>query len=324
MPPEDIELEYVRFAVLDRPLCVVSPHLSHENLEFLRGVDPEFFLYQAAVHQPAGSTPGMDNSDRVASHAALSLRLAYGQAVEALFAFLAAVVQAPDCVFGWLSAYRSAELVEFVERVRAGRDVKALAQFRPTTWRQISEVLLEPLLRKGEGVHSRLSALFAKAWGIFAEDFTHRLRSREYNSLKHSFRVQPTAFKIEIQHEGQSLLVSNSPLGHRFPYLKPISDQRSYRSVGHATMSLQPARDLAALRLIALSINNAVSFARVRAGDTSDCQVLVPDKDVLFEALWERDPETLISSLTHGDSVRLRAGNYLSDADILAVYDDAD
>lgn len=324
VPPTEVDLEYVRFAVLDRPVCVISPVLSHENVEFLRGVDPGFFLYQAAAHERVGDDQGAEGPDRRASYAALSLRQAYGQALEALFAFLAAMVQAPDCVFGWLTEYRSEELVEFVRRISAGKEVKALAPFRPTTWSRIAEALLDPLRHQDADEHARTSALFAKAWRMFADDFTQELRAREYNSLKHSFRVQPGAFKIEIQHEGQSLLVSNSRLGHRFPYLKRVQDKKSYRAVSHATMNLQPARDLAALQVIALSIHNAVSFARARVGDTESCEIRVPRQDLLFAALWEHDAQTPIASMTYGGSVMLTADNYLSDAEILAVYDSAE
>jgi len=310
-----VQVDRIRFAIVDRPMCVMGISLEEENLRFLRGLDPEFFLYQAASHQPA------DVSGDPAMHSALALRISYGMAVEALFGILGAVTQAPDCVFGWLTAYNNAELREIVRRISAAEPVKTLPPFRPATWPEISAALLEPLRLQNVERHNEVSELFARAWRLFAAELLDDQAAREYNSLKHGFRVQPGAVKIAISHSDTELLSSESAFAHSFPYLKRSPARKNHYDVGHATRVLEPVFLTAASSVIMLSISNAIAFARVRAGDTaSNISIRIPEHLEIFDELWkERAP---IAAMTHGGSVTVPENEYWSDAEILSVYDD--
>jgi hypothetical protein len=123
-----VTLESVRFAVLERPICVWDPHLRLLNQRFLAGLDPDFFLHHCLRAEPA------ESDQRTALRDAITLRIALGMALESLFALLGATIQAPDCVFGWLSQYRNDELVELVRRIGARQPVLALPPFKPATW----------------------------------------------------------------------------------------------------------------------------------------------------------------------------------------------
>jgi hypothetical protein len=57
-----VTLESVKFAVLDRPLCVWDPNLVDANRRFLRGLDPEFFLHQVMVHAGPAEVDAADAS----------------------------------------------------------------------------------------------------------------------------------------------------------------------------------------------------------------------------------------------------------------------
>jgi hypothetical protein len=313
---KSVPVDLVRFAVLDRAVCVLGQDLPGDNLRFLRGLDPEFFLYQASAHQHP------DVGGAGATRAALALRLNYSMAVEALFGMLGAVMQAPDCVFGWLSAYKNDELRGLVHRVSNGEPLKTLPPFRPTTWSQVSSALLEPLREQDTDRHATVRDLFAKAWGIFASDLLSESSSREYNSLKHSFRVQPGSVTIDISHQGKSLLKSESALAHSFPFLRRTKERKNHYNVSYATLALEPTFCAVALSVIALSINNAIAFARTRAGDTAPgVAVRFPESLELFEELWK--PRAPVAALTYGGSVTIPDAEYWSDAEILSVYDDA-
>jgi len=294
-------------------MCVWAPDIEQTNLRFLRGLDPSFFLYQAGAHSNATEA-------RDAMHAALALRLNYGMAVEALFALLCAIVQAPDCVFGWLSAYRNEELRDLVERISSGQKVRSLQPFRPCTWRQVSAVLLAPLEAKDTVQHTTFTGLFEKAWKVFSRELLTRDSAREYNSLKHSFRVQPGGFKIDIEHDSGSLLKSESPFGHTFPYVKQMPGRKNHFDVKHVVMALEPEMLRASLKIIGCTISNIIAFARARAGDaTSDLSVKLPQIAV-FEDVWkERAP---IGSIMSGGSVTVPENEYWSIDEILSVYDD--
>src|SRR6266498_3066579 len=98
-PPGD-GTQVLRFAVDVRPVCVWVRDATERNQEFLRRLDPTYFEYIAHVH-----------ADHLTADqkllAALTLRTAYSQALETLFAFLCATAQAPGCAYGWLTQYRN-------------------------------------------------------------------------------------------------------------------------------------------------------------------------------------------------------------------------
>ena len=294
-------------------MCVWGPSIEQTNLRFLRGLDPSFFLYQAAAH--SSTEEGRDGM-----HAALALRLNYGMAVEALFALLCATIQAPDCVFGWLSAYRNGELSDLVKRISSSQKVRSLKPFRPCTWRQVSAVLLAPLEARDGAQHVTFTELFERAWKVFSAELLSSDSKREYNSLKHSFRVQPGGFKINISHETGSLLQSESPFGHAFPYVKQMPGRKNHFDLKNAAMALEPEMLRASLKIIGCTISNIIAFLRARAGDsTSDLSLKLPQLAV-FEGVWkERAP---IASIMSGGSVTVPESEYWSSEEILSVYED--
>jgi len=96
-------LEPVKFVVYDTPHACWDLELRRKNLEFLEGIDAEYFRYVAEMNVTHLES---DNKHR----AALALRLAYSQGLETLFALLGARIQAPHCVIGWMLAYENKEL----------------------------------------------------------------------------------------------------------------------------------------------------------------------------------------------------------------------
>src|SRR5262249_30177507 len=85
----------VRFAINEEPHCIWGYDLHDRNEEFLRSLDPRFFEYAAKSYQALSE--GEDSM-----RAAMALRSAYSHGLETMFALLCAVVQAPDCVYGWV------------------------------------------------------------------------------------------------------------------------------------------------------------------------------------------------------------------------------
>jgi hypothetical protein len=307
-----VTLESVRFAVLERPICVWDPHLAALNQRFLAGLDPDFFLH----HCPSAGPP--ENDQRTALRDAITLRIAFGMGLESLFALLGATIQAPDCIFGWLSQYRNDELVELVRRINTAQPVLALSPFKPATWENVARVLLLPVATKSAERHAQIAARFASAWQIFAATFIDPQRSMEYNSLKHSFRVNPAGFNVEITHEDVTLLKSSEHLGHTFPFVKKNEGRRSDFSVSTATFALTPSVYSAALKVISCSLSNAVAFCRMRSGDDpAQLTVRMPD-DATFDALT---PTAIpVASLTYG--ARSTPDRYWTDQEVLSVYDD--
>jgi len=90
------------FYVGKKPYAVWDPDIREKNLRLLKCFDTSYFEVSANAQCRFFKTD--------AQRAAIILRLLYGFALETLFSLLAATIQAPDCVFGWLDKYRQGDL----------------------------------------------------------------------------------------------------------------------------------------------------------------------------------------------------------------------
>jgi len=102
------------YFVGERPQVTWAWDLDDRNLRFLCGIDAGYFTHIA-------STEGALLESEARHFAVAALRVAYGQALETLFALAGAAVQAPGCVVGWMLAYRNDELLHLVRAMASGR-----------------------------------------------------------------------------------------------------------------------------------------------------------------------------------------------------------
>ncbi len=319
MTTSKIDLESAKFVVLDRPVCIWDPTLSETNRQFLRGLDPAFYVHQANLLQSGLSEHDARSiknpNDRFS---ALALRIQFGMALESMFALLGAVIQAPDCVFGWLSVYQNSDLVGLVQRITDHGSLRTRKPFRPATWENISRLLLQPLAEESPDNHERLSRQFSDTWYHFARFYCDPIRAREYNCLKHSFRISPVGIKITFTHEDEEFFTSECAIGHRFPYLKKNPNRKFDYSISHASVALEPECYAAGMVIAALSINNAISFARTWTGDIeSERKVLFPSNDGLFGIFTKMS--AAIQSTSFGRTST--PDRYCSEEEIYADYD---
>ena len=89
-------MESIKFVINDIAFACWDWELGRKNIEFLEGIDSEYFAYVANLHIMH------INDDENKHRAALSLRLAYSHGLETLFALLCSAVQAPQCTIGWV------------------------------------------------------------------------------------------------------------------------------------------------------------------------------------------------------------------------------
>ncbi len=316
----DKDISWVRFAILDRGVCVWSGD-QDENARFLDGVSPDFFTYEAATHQRALDEAGDDK--QAAMHAALALRLSYGLAIESLFAFLCAAVQAPHCVFGWVSNYTNRELEEMVRRITREERILASKAFSasPVSWKTIASTIFSPLQEREPEQFAEQAAHFSKAWHTFADDFLNEDRRREYNALKHGIRTQPGALNVTIglPDESEPLLEFDNPFSHRFAFLE--KKRKSHYDIRQTTVVLEPERCIAGLVIITLSMHNLLGWLRAALGCASEFRFKrFDDADQVFGAL-HKDRGGIVS-LSLGFSTQVAEAEYVCEREILAVYDE--
>src|SRR2546422_2347988 len=155
------KLSVTRFAIDTKPRCVWVVDAVEQNREFLQTVDPKYFDYLATVH----SEQQEESENR---HAAMALRTAYGHAIEVLFAFLCAAIQAPQCAYAWLSQYHNRDLRSMVEKISGNQPIFSNLALESVSWEGISTAIHRGLVLEDKEREARIKAGYAKLWRRFS------------------------------------------------------------------------------------------------------------------------------------------------------------
>jgi len=292
--------------------------LRERNARFLRSIDPGYFAYVARLN-------GQQLDSSAAQYAALSLRITYSQASEALFALLCAALQAPDFPLGWLLAYRNEELRSLVTAIDNGAVVLERVGLNPPSWTKLSALINR--FDKASEAKAETQAAFARFWEALGRDFRDPLTQSEYNSIKHGFRVVKGGTSLAFRASGESdyRTIKGSPFGTSFWTLeRPDDVQERELKRCNATIAAHSrnwnAKGLATgLELVAASMNNVLAFLRAVAKDREG-QLLSPEDLGAFDEPWQ--PVGSLAQTSFSEPLPVAEQHLLRQAAVLAVYDD--
>lgn len=260
------------YSVLDEPYCLWEIDVTQRNLEFLSGIDAEYFRYLAETHIEAL------NDKETANRAAVSLRLGFYNGVETLFSLIGGLLQAPDCVYAWISQCTTGQLRALLARIERNDALLPLRiKLEYMSWDAIAKVVLQQS-NPDPAKAARNGDLFGALWARLAAEYVKDVHIKEYNSLKHGFRVSHGGFRIAIglQHEPgvpasseQMHSLGGSDFGSTFYVLEQIGggdkSNRSRRS-RRVSVNWSAERMLIDLQLISMSVRNVVSTLQLWNG----------------------------------------------------------
>lgn len=283
-------MERVQFVIDKTPYVCWDWELRKKNLEFLEGINADYFGYIAEVN--ALHLKGDDKH-----RAALSLRLAYSQALETLFALLCSTIQAPQCVVGWMLSYKNVELKQMVQRVSRGNDVYSRLKEKRITWGLLAKHVHSPLPYEPEK-KEWIQEGFGRIWGIFSREFLDEKMTQEYNSGKHGLRTRLGAFSLQVGLEETPGVpappenmetVGESEFGTSyFTVERLVDDQRLNFRPRRKARNWNPENLINGLVLLSMSINNVVSFLKIQSGVLGNkCQFLNPITKDEFDGPWK-------------------------------------
>ncbi len=321
------EIKWEHFPIGKRGVRIWSDANGDAAREFLEGVNPTFFWHLAGVHQRALREAG--NDEQAKMDAALGIRVSYGMGLEALMAFLCATVQAPHCVYGWLSLYTNRDLREVVAAVHKGELVLADRMFRPgpVSWTSVASAIFAPLEAEHPDTFKTAVERHARAWGTLAEGFLNQHSRDEYNAIKHGLRTRPGAGEVQIAPEGVEPLRMTIPYANRFPVISEKRNTEGKRRKCHydvtvTMVSLEPEWCVAALGIITQSLRNLRNALVVASGYSNEYRFeQLEPADVVFGALEKRESD--LASLTWGTTTEAAEEEYLSSEEILALWEEA-
>lgn len=285
-------LEFVRFVVDDRPYACWEWNLRERNLEFLRGIDPSYYTYVAAAN-----SEHLEDEEH-GRQAALAIRVAYAQALETLFALLGAMVQAPECVFGWLLAYRNVELESLVRKLSRREAVLNRLNIEPT-WESLSSAVHQ-FSDYDDEKKDWIATGYARAWARFAGEFLNEKASAEYNSIKHGLRTRVGGFQLSYGIEkvyGKAVppeemkSLGGSKYGTSFYTIEKLGEGRTNFRARRVARNWIPDNMAEGLHLLAWSIGNVVCALRIVNGEKpGGCRFHNPNSPEMFDVPWRLSP----------------------------------
>lgn len=282
-------LRYVPFVVNEKPFACWDWNLKQKNLDFLNGIDTEYFKYIAETH---GNNLNNKNKHR----AALALRIAYTQALEVFFALIGSMIQAPNCIVGWMLSYTNSDLRMVINNINKQKTIYSKFNWDIIEWVKLAEFVHSfiPADLQKNWIPSKVGAL----WSRFSKEFLDKKNILEYNSAKHGLRTSLGGFVFSIGVEkepGKPAPIENmksiggSEFGTSFFYREFIFNNNKVNfSPKNQSLNWNPENLANGLFLISLSINNVISALKIANGvDPKTCQFLVPDTEESLELPWK-------------------------------------
>ena len=263
-------IQYCMFAVDETAYCLWDRDLQDRTISFLEDVDPEYFVYLANAHTKA--------EEGEEQHSALAIRTAYAQALETLFAFLGATLQAPLCVPARLSKYQNKDLDKLIDKIRMRRPIYSSLGYKSLSWQAISEEIHTSLVLEDKEKERMIKHQFGRLWSQFASDFLDEDSGREYNSIKHGFRVKPGGYFSALGLEEQPGIpappekmrtIGRSDFGSSFLVQENICEnknQKHHFQLKSRRINWSPQDMLYGLHFIALSLTNIIAYLKIQNG----------------------------------------------------------
>lgn len=285
--PEEktIDVQYMNFMVADNPYCIWDVDIEGLTRDFLEGVDPRYFEYVASAHLG-------EAIDEQSLSASLALRAAYSQALETLFAFIGASLQAPRCAPAWIILYKTPELKDVIGKITSHKPLPSILETRTLSWQHVSEFIHSWLVLDDREKQEQIKTGYAKLWSQFASDFLDDGFAYEYNSIKHGLRIKPGGFHIAIgvqdepgkpASKEQMKLLGKSEYGSSYYAVEKLLGTAYHLRLRRHRRNWHPEDFAWGLHLISLSMQNVISALQVLNG--------VPAEEVRF--VWPTEEETL-------------------------------
>ncbi len=287
-------LSNVVFSVNDDPFCIWDVSLAERNLEYLEQFDCKYFEYLAIT-----GLNGLEDEHHQ-KHAALLMRQGLYHGLETLFSMLGALIQAPDCVYGWVLKCNPGDVRRIVQRINQGDDsLPRKLVMNNISWKELSYAIFAHS-NSDEGEVKRNADNFCGLWQRLAAHYLKEENIAEYNGIKHGFRIRPGGFGLRVGLEPEygvppppeaMKTIGYSKFGSSFLTLEKVPvDEKQNRSYRSRKMSLNWSTEQVALllQLVSMSLENVIAALKiVNDMPPSDVQFFRPIESDAFEKPWQ-------------------------------------
>ncbi len=266
-------IHYQLFQVDNEPQCVWDVKLREKNLDAIRSIDPDYFLFITDLYYNHLQTANKDK-------AAMAIRTTYYHAAETLFSLIAATIQAPHCIYAWMLKYWPRHVRNIIEGVFNNDFQQYLHPDLPgniDTFQQFARLMhIDTSSPEKQLVADR----FAQFWKDISLEFLDDRYRNEYNSLKHGHRAMSGGFFVALDKSTENGDTERTIHGSEFgsSFLTAIDMQGSNFYTRKFSLNWNPQGCAFALKLIALSIHNIKSFLLFINNAASKVEIKKPEK----------------------------------------------
>lgn len=294
-----LDIQYACFMVDEKPYCLWDYNIPLITMKFLENVDPTYYEFIA------GSFFKTDGEE-INLLGSLALRTTYSQALETLFAFIGATLQAPLCAPAWFETYQIGDVKNIVKKISNGNSFPSILRDKNPSWEKVSEFIHSWLVLDDKSEENRIKTNFASLWKRFAHDFLDKSYTNEYNSIKHGLRIRPGGFQVAIglqETPGKTAppenmkMLGKSDYGSSFFVREYLFGKYHFQLKRH-NLNWNPEDFVWGLNLISVSIQNVISALKVINGvSAKDVKFIWPSKDETIQEPWKRATQIGLRSM---------------------------
>jgi hypothetical protein len=310
------ELHRAVFVVDDIPYCLWSEKNPRNlTIEFLDNIQPKFFEYQADVNL------NKLNYKKRRQMAAIALRTAYSHGLETLFSLLCAAIQAPHCVPGWMLFCKNKQLHSLLGKINESKSIDCMLQ-NPISWENISSSIFASLVLPDKKKEKNIKTGFAKLWSRWSSDFVKGDFVREYNSIKHGFRVEPGENHLAIRttNSTHATLLGKNEFGSSFYGYEKFGNSTNFQFTKN-TRGWEPEAMAWGLHLISMSITNIVSAIKsVNGIPATKLKFTYPSDINTFSDPWIKTSSFGVNSFSFKLNIPIEAISQFTSDELKKLY----
>jgi hypothetical protein len=265
MDDETPMLEGMTMTVGYRPAVYWSWEFRRLQVDYLDGIDPEYFSYQVDL-----LAPELNGSN--AQRAAVAIRTYYSQALETLFALLGSSVQSPLSPAPWMLHYKISDLCDLIDVIRQELSIRNRMSLPYLSWKSIAEKITPWQI--GDSTAEHIDAMVL-AMRRFANEFQDDQFQEEYNSIKHGLRVRPggSFLAFGIQHTpgvpasaDQMNVMYSYRFGSSFLKSESLSERKFQYAFFRAARNWDYENISERVKIICACIGNTLAYLKLRNG----------------------------------------------------------
>lgn len=293
MTEEIIPIEYAIIMINAKPSCIWEyQSIKEKNLRFVDNIDHTYFEFLAKTYLTKLNTKKNEH------RAAISIRAAYSHGLETLFFLLGAFIQAPYCLPGWILLCSNQDLRDLINKINSHQKVASVFKNDWLDWNSIAEYVFQCFQIDDIQKRTEIVSGFAQLWHLFANDFTNETFVKEYNSIKHGFRVKTGGFSLQMGTQKEigipaapesMVTMGSSKFGASFLDVVKIGNTKNHFYFNNISRNWDPEDMVGGLLLISQSIANVISAIKVLNGvNPRKIKYVWPSNLESFNEPWKR------------------------------------